>query len=303
MTGPGTEPTAPLAGLLTAAATAWLAAACAAAGDPAAVLRAFPAVGRRLGRGPLPPPESGPAPAPLPPPAARTPPAPREPSTADADADAGAGAVSPAPVDVHRWTVDDAGRVRLLLAAAAALDPTELAGLLDRLYVHGDAAERRGVLRALDLLPLADEGAVLVRDALRTNDLRLVAAALAGGYAARVLSAAEFDQAVLKCLFVGVPLAGVTALPARVSPRLARMVADFARERVAAGRDVPADVWLVLDRQPDAIGAAGLLDELESAVPARRAAAVRFLAGRTRAGRPLGGRPVASGSRPAAEEG
>jgi hypothetical protein len=296
MTGSGTDPTAPLAGLLTAGAAAWLAAACAAAGDPAAVLRAFPAVGRRLGRGPLPALEP---PAALPPPAAPTPPAPREPSTPDA----GAASPVPPPVEVHRWTVDDAGRVRLLQAAAAALDPTALAGLLDRLYVHGDAAERRGVLRALDLLPLADEGAVLVRDALRTNDLRLVAAALAGGYAARVLSAAEFDQAVLKCLFVGVPLAGVTALPARVSPRLARMVADFARERVAAGRDVPADVWLVLDRQPDAIAAAGLLDELEAVVPARRAAADRFLAGRAQAGRPLGGRPVASGSRPVAEEG
>jgi hypothetical protein len=235
------DPTAPLDGLLTAESAAWLAGCCAAAGDPNAVLRAFPAVGRRLGRGPL--------------------------SAGD-------------PTDVHMWTVDDAGRVRLLHAAAAAADRATLAGLLERLYVHGDAAERRGVLRALDLLPLADEGVGLVRDALRTNDVRLVAAAVAGSYAARKLPAAEFDQAVLKCLFVGVPLAGVAALPARMSPRLARMVADFARERVAAGRTVPVDVWLILERYPDAITAAGLLDEVESTVPARRAAADRFFADR-----------------------
>jgi hypothetical protein len=259
MTRPDTDPTAPLDQLLAVPAATWLAAGCAAAGDPAAVLRTFPAVGRRLGRGPLEPAASG---------------------------------------DLHVWTVDDAGRARLLQAAAGTLDPAALAALLDQLYVHGDAAERRGVLRALDLLPLADEGLPLVRDALRTNDLRLVAAAVAGSYTARALPAAEFDQAVLKCLFVGVPLAGVAALPDRISPQLARMVADFARERVAAGRDVPADAWLVLDGWPDVVAGAGLLDELESTVPARRAAAGRFLDGRFRAG---GFR--AGSSRPVAEEG
>jgi hypothetical protein len=237
-----TDPTAGLEALLTAEAAVWLAGCCAAAADPAAVLRAFPAVGRRLGRGPLTP---GPG----------------------------------AELDLHMWTVDDAGRVRLLQAAGAALDRPALAALLDRLYAHGDAAERRGVLRAVGLLPLADEGLPLLRDALRSNDVRLVAAAVAGGYAAR-LPAADFDQAVLKCLFVGVPLAGVATLAERAGPRLARMVADFARERVAAGRDVPADAWLVLAGHPGAVAAAGLLDETASTAPARRAAAERFLAGR-----------------------
>jgi hypothetical protein len=244
------DPTARLDGLLAAEAAAWLAGCCAAAGDPKAVLRAFPAVGRRLGRGPL--------------------------ATVD-------------PADLHVWTVDDAGRARLLRAAAAATERGAFAGLLDQLYLHGEAAERRGVLRALDLLPLADEGMPLVRDALRTNDVRLVAAAVGGRYAGHRLPAAEFDQAVLKCLFVGVPLAGIAALPARASPRLARMVADFVRERVAAGRDVPVDAWLVLERHPDAIVGAGLLDEVESTVPDRRAAAGRFFAGRPE---PVGPRPV-----------
>jgi hypothetical protein len=136
------------------------------------------------------------------------------------------------------------------------------------------------VLRALDLLPPGTAGLPLIRDALRTNDVRLVAAAVAGGYAARELPAAEFDQAVLKCLFVGVPLAGIAALPERDSPGLARMVADFARERIAAGRDVPADAWLVLSRYPGAVTEAGLPAETAATVPARRAAAERFLAGR-----------------------
>jgi hypothetical protein len=235
------DPTAALDGVLSGEQAHWLAGCCAAAGDPQAVRRAFPAVGRRLGRGPL---------------------------RRSAD-----------PADLHEWTVDDAGRVRLLRAAAdRTAGPATLLALLQQLYGRGDATERRGVLRALDVLPVGPEALTLVRDALRTNDARLVAAAVAGRYAARLLPAAEFDQAVLKCLFVGIPLAGLAGLPARAGPGLARMVADFARERIAAGRTVPADAWLVLDRQPDVIVPSGLLGELSAPVAERRTAAERFFA-------------------------
>lgn len=229
------------AGWLPAGPAAWLAHCCAEAASTAAVLRAFPAIGRRLGRGPLP----------------------------GCD-----------PAGGYGWTVDDAGRTRLLLAASASRDGDALAALLEQLYRHGDAAERRGVLRALDTLPLGERGLPLVRDALRANDARLVAAAAGGQYAASVLPDADLAQAVLKCLFTGVPLAAVAAVPGRVSGELARMTADFARERVAAGRDVPEDAWLVLRGEPDAVAAAGLPAELTSPVAERRAAARRFFAAR-----------------------
>ena len=48
----------------------------------------------------------------------------------------------------------------------------------------------------------------LLADALRTNDTRLVAAAL-GPYATRHFDTESWRQGVLKCLFVGVPLLGL----------------------------------------------------------------------------------------------
>lgn len=218
---------------------AWLAGVLATA-DARSVRRAFPAVGRRLGRGPL-----------------------------DPAAD---------PADVHAWSVDDAGRAELL----RAVPDDDLEPLLDHLYTHGDAAERRGVLRALDVLPpgsTGDTGRAVLRDALRTNDVRLVAAAAGGRYAAAGLTDPELAQALLKCLFVGVPLAGVPAL-ARLPRDAARMAADLVRERVAAGRDVPADARLLLDPYPGVLEAAGLPAELDSPDPHRRAAARRFLGSR-----------------------
>ena len=171
------------------------------------------------------------------------------------------------PDDVHAWTIDDAARTYLLQALD---DP---GAELRELYRYGDAAERRGILRALEHL---DADAVdLVEDAIRTNDTRLIAAAL-GPYATAHLSDAAYDQAVLKCVFVGVPITPLDGLH-RVTPDGARMLAAFVHERVAAGRDVPGEVWTVIDRHPPADEIAAIEAELESPYEDRRAAARRTI--------------------------
>ncbi|MGW0218333.1 EboA domain-containing protein [Micromonospora chokoriensis] len=143
--------------------------------------------------------------------------------------------------DAPDWTADDAARVLLLTAL-----PRDHAAYAESLYRHGDAAERRAVLRALPLLPIDAAGVPLLHDAIRTNDTRLVAAAL-GPYA-RHLDPAAWRQAVLKCVFSGVPLAAVADLDARADGELAAMLAALAAERHAAGRDLPADATDLLDR-------------------------------------------------------
>ncbi|MBX6769787.1 MAG: EboA domain-containing protein [Actinomadura rubrobrunea] len=196
---------------LTAEASAWLADArkrIAGDADAAAVL--LPAAGRRCGRDPQPLPVGGAASGGLP------------------------------------WTVEDAARVVMLLELPCTGDA--LAARLDDLYWHGDANERRAVLRSLDALgaEVGDAALPLLNDALRTNDTRLVAAAL-GRYGAERLPAHNWRQAVLKCVFVGVPLSVVAGLDDRADGELTRMMTDYAHERTAAGRDVPADVARFLE--------------------------------------------------------
>jgi hypothetical protein len=203
------------------------------AADPTVLRAKFPMVGRKVGREPL-----------------------------EADGD---------PADVHAWTIDDAARTLLLIAAGEGAE-AELA----ELYRYGDAAERRGVLRALPFLGLDDRGLYLIDDAIRTNDTRLIAAAL-GPYATEHLSDAGYDQAVLKCVFVGVPITPLDGIPSRVTPDGARMLGAFVHERVAAGRDVPAEVWTVIDRYPPEEEIAAIERERESEFEDRRAAAERAL--------------------------
>jgi hypothetical protein len=204
-----------LAARLTADAAGWLAEARdKVAGDPAAIRTLFPAVGRRCGRGPL-------------------------------------DAASAASGGIGGWTVDDAARA--VLVAALPLTGPALAAEIADLYRYGDAAEKRGALRALSVVDqaggLGDAALPIVRDALRTNDTRLVAAAL-GPYGARHLDAAAYRQGVLKCVFTGIPLAEISGLGRRIDDELVRMLRGFAAERVAAGRPVPADVWLVVPCDP-----------------------------------------------------
>jgi hypothetical protein len=178
------------------------------------------------------------------------------------------------PADVHIWTVDDAARAVLL----AALGPAVVDELAD-LYRFGDAAERRGLLRALPYLEIDERAIGIVDDAIRSNDTRLIAAAL-GPYATAYLDPAGYDHAVLKCVFVGVPITPLDGLPERGTPEGARMLAAFVHERVAAGRDIPSEVWPVIDRYPPEAELRAIEEELSSPFADRRQAAQGALAGR-----------------------
>ncbi|MFL6124916.1 EboA domain-containing protein [Actinophytocola sp.] len=178
--------------------------------EPASIASLFPAVGRKVGRAPLRP---------------------------ETD-----------PQGLIHGTVDDLARVRLLAVLAEVLEPALLAAEIAQLYRYGDDAERRGVLRGLAALPdeTVPTGLELVRDALRANDIRLVAAAM-GEFTARHLDDHSWRHGVLKCLFVGVPLAAVSDVDKRADEELLRMVGDYAEERKAAGREVPVDAVTLLE--------------------------------------------------------
>ena len=135
------------------------------------------------------------------------------------------------------WTTDQAVRALLLVGVPA--------DEVLKVYRYGDAGEKQAVLQALSLdeisANLGDQALTIVEDAIRTNDQRLLAAAL-GPYATTWLPQASFRQAVLKCVFAGVPLEKVDGLPARADDELIRMMTDFAAERAAAGRKIPQDL-------------------------------------------------------------
>ncbi|ONI80755.1 sugar phosphate isomerase [Saccharothrix sp. ALI-22-I] len=138
-------------------------------------------------------------------------------------------------------------RVRLLVTYIDIAQ--DVAEGLTALYRHGTSAERLGMLRGLAEIGgrVPETGVELVKDALRSNESGLVAAAM-GPFAADHLDQHAWRHGVLKLLFMGVPLTVVADLDRRTDDELLRMVSAFADERRAAGRPVPTDALELLGK-------------------------------------------------------
>lgn len=150
------------------------------------------------------------------------------------------------PLGLVHGTADDLAREQLVQAVLTALGPDAAAQMLGELYRHGDDAERRGVLRGLNAAPhpapaVVAAGVGLVNDALRTNDPRLVTAAL-GEFSARHLDQHGWRHGVLKAVFMGIPLTAVAGIEARSDAELARMAQGLIDERRAANRTISNDI-------------------------------------------------------------
>jgi hypothetical protein len=179
-------------------------------------------------------------------------------------------------VSLAAWRIDDAARVRLLLADARR-DP---AGALDRvraLYEHGDARERVGALRALPWLPgAADSAAALpiVLDAMRVTQGEVFEAAILDNpYAGQHLPQHEWRKAVLKTMFIGMSIRRIARIEARTDAELARSLVELAVEREAATRAVSPELWPVAALFPPPGLGAKLLGYLEHPDVEHRAAA------------------------------
>lgn len=149
-------------------------------------------------------------------------------------------------VGFERWTQDDAARA-LLLMARRNQSPGSFAEAALACFEQGDAREQQSWLRALPLWPEAAPLLPHAIEACRTNIIPVFEAlACENPFPAAHFPERNFNQMVLKALFNAIPLARMVGLPSRLNPELSRMARDYAAERTAAGRTVPADLALAL---------------------------------------------------------
>jgi hypothetical protein len=199
---------------------------------------------------------------------------------------AGAGELEPGPQAIaaaaalvpgwcpERWTRLEALRV-VLLSACPDLGGDAGPRRVEELFRYADEGEQCALLRALALLPGPERFTWRAGEGCRSN-MRTVfeAAALDTPFPARHFDDVAWNQAVVKCLFVGAPLWRLHGLDGRLSAELARMALDLADERRSAGRPVPHELWLCLGTHGGERGRAALELELVPGAPARVRAAV-----------------------------
>jgi hypothetical protein len=145
------------------------------------------------------------------------------------------------------WDMAAVGRAALLVRALEVVPENEQVALVRQVYLRGDFHEQAAVLRTLVFLPEPGRFTDLAIEACRTNVLDVFAAiACENPFAARYMPEANFNQMVLKAIFMGLDTHRIVGLPGRATRELKRMVADFASERRAAGRVVPPDTEYIL---------------------------------------------------------
>ena len=149
--------------------------------------------------------------------------------------------------DPSAWSVDQAARVRLLLAVPEG----NRVAAFGRLLSAAEVGERVALFLALPLLPADDNLVDLAVDGLRTNVKGVFAAIVhRNPFPREHFSEPQWNQMVLKALFVGLPLAPVVGLHERMNDELRTMLNDYASERRAAGRAVPAELNELLKAPP-----------------------------------------------------
>lgn len=122
--------------------------------------------------------------------------------------------------------------------------------LIRHYYQYGDEHEKCALLT---LLPILDEHGYGVQTAIkacRCNSVREYSAiALNNNYPAAFFPELNFNQLVLKSLFMGLDINQIQNLAQRLNPKLSNMCFAYAIEQALADRVPPASLWLAVKLQ------------------------------------------------------
>lgn len=145
------------------------------------------------------------------------------------------------------WTTDIAARTLLIVNI-----PHDDGGggdkayqqSLDALFQSADLNESIALYSCLPLLLMAHSHVQRAGEGLRSN-VQAIFTAIAHNSPFPQLHFAEnnWNQMILKALFIDVPLYPIVGLDDRANPALTRMLCDYAHERWAASRAINPELW------------------------------------------------------------
>ena len=141
------------------------------------------------------------------------------------------------------WTLDQVGRILLILSFPHE-NQARYGATLDKIFAAADVGEAIALYQSLPLLPDPENFKLRAAEGLRSNmNLVFNAVALDNPYPAKYLDDLAWNQMVLKALFIGSPLKSIYGLESRNNWQLSQMLTDYARERLAAHRNVNPELW------------------------------------------------------------
>ncbi len=144
--------------------------------------------------------------------------------------------------DPSHWDVLQTARSYLLLSYTPGKDAWLKS--VHQLFETGDMHEQQALYAALPVMPYSEDLLTRAIDGCRTNmTLIFDAIALNNPYPPAHFPEANWNQLVLKSIFMQRPIYRIQQLDERRNQALAEIASDFAHERWAAGRSVMPELW------------------------------------------------------------
>lgn len=148
-----------------------------------------------------------------------------------------------------RFRAQDLARVAGLLTYIIQLTVERQVLLLEDLFFRGSSDEKRAVLLALPLLEAPERYVELAVEACRTNTQTVFEAiACENTFPAAHFSEPQFNQLVLKAIFMDLDVKRIANLSTRIGSTLIEDLNNFRREREAASRPIPAGLSWILEK-------------------------------------------------------
>jgi hypothetical protein len=145
--------------------------------------------------------------------------------------------------DPSNWTVDQLGRTYLILCYADN-GKEQFFEKMDKIFNTSDLGESVALYQSLPILPYPEDLTYRAAEGVRSNITTVFnAVALNNPYPMDYLDEEPWNQIVLKALFVESPLYKIMGLDDRANKPLAKMLVEYAHERISAGREVSPELW------------------------------------------------------------
>jgi hypothetical protein len=159
--------------------------------------------------------------------------------------------------DPGDWSVDQLARIALMVASYR--DQASFAESFDRFCATAEINELIALCRGLPVYPAAALIEPRAREAIRSG-IKPVFEAVAhrNPYPSEVFAEDDFNQMVVKAVFIESPLWPIQGLDRRGNPKLANMLVALANERHAAGRPITSEIWRCIVPHADAEAMAAL---------------------------------------------
>jgi hypothetical protein len=175
------------------------------------------------------------------------------------------------------WSLEQLVRSSLILQFPSS-DIESYVKTLDMMFSTGEVGELVALYQSLPLLPDPPAHVLRAAEGIR-NNIKAVFCAVAhhSPFPSEQFSDDQWNQLVLKCLFIGVSLRPVIGLDERANSKLMAMLVDFAHERRAAHRPIPPELWRCVGPYADDRALEDLRQVLKSGAPAEQQAAALSL--------------------------